>query len=94
MVNAKKLKNLAESIAPVLPIIFKVSYETGHLPSKWKEANTSAIYKKADKHDPENYRPISLTSIICKIMESLIKENLVEILKNTNALFDRQFSFF
>ena len=40
------LKKLAEPIAPVLSIIFKTSYETGRLPSKWKEANISAIYKK------------------------------------------------
>ena len=93
MVNAKILKELTEPIAPVLSIIFKTSYETGRLPSKWKEADISAIYKKGDKHDPENYRPISLTSIICKIMESLIKESLLEFLKNTNALSDRQFSF-
>ena len=93
MVNAKILKELTEPIAPVLSIIFKTSYETGRLPSKWKEANISAIYKKGGKHHPENYRPISLTSIICKIMESLIKESLLEFLKNTNALSDRQFGF-
>ena len=48
---------------------------------------------KRDKRDPENYLPISLTSIICKIMESLIKENLLEFLQKTNALSDRQFGF-
>ena len=93
LVNAKKVKKLAEPIAPVLSIIFKTSYESGRLPSRWKEANISAIYKKGDKHDPENYHPISLTSIICKIMESLIKENLLEFLQKTNALSDRKFSF-
>ena len=58
------LKELAEPIAPVLSITFKMSYESGCLPSKWKEANIIAIYKKGDKHDAENYHPISLTSII------------------------------
>ena len=93
LVNAKILKELAEPIAPVLSIIFKTSYESGRLPSKWKEANISAIYKKGDKHDLENYRPISLTSIVCEIMESLIKENLLEFLQKANVISDRQFGF-
>ena len=93
LVNAKKVKKLAEPIAPVLSIIFKTSYESGRLPSRWKEANISAIYKKGDKHDPENYRPISLTSIICEIMESLIKENLLEFVQKANVISDRQFGF-
>ena len=49
--------------------------------------------KKGDKHDPKNYRPIRLTSIIYKFMESLIKETLLQFLKNDNALSDRQFDF-
>ena len=73
LVSAKILKELAEPIVPVLSIIFKTSYETVRLPSKWKEVNiSSAIYKKGEKHDPENYSSISLTSIISKIMELII----------------------
>ena len=46
--------------------MFKTSYETGRLPTKWKEVNISTIYKRADKHDMENYHLISLKRIICK----------------------------
>ena len=53
LVNAKILKELAEPIVPVLLIILKTSYESRRLPSKWKEANISAICKKGDKHDPK-----------------------------------------
>ena len=49
--KANILKKVAEPTVPVLSIIFKVSSQTGRLPSKWKEANTKAIYKKEDKHD-------------------------------------------
>ena len=72
--NARILEKIAETIMPVLSIIFKTSSETGRLPSNWKEASISTIYKKRDKNDPENYCPITLASIICKIMESLSKE--------------------
>ena len=58
---------------PVLSIIFKTSSQTCCLPSKWKEANTKAIYKKQDKHDQEKYCPISLANLIWKIMDSLKK---------------------
>ena len=93
LVNAKILRGLAEPTVPVLSIIFKTSYESDRLPLKWKKANISGIYKKGGKHDPENCCPISLTNVICKIMESLIKENLLEFLQKMNALSDRQFSF-
>ena len=92
LVNAKILRELAEPIVPVLSIIFK-TYESCRLPLKWKKANISGIYKKGGKHDPENCCPISLTNVICKIMESLIKENLLEFLQKMNALSDRKFSF-
>ena len=93
LVHAKILKELAEPIALLSSVISETSYETGLLLSKSKEANISAIYRKRDKHDLENYRPISLTGITCKIMKLLIKETLLEFLKNTKALFDRQFGF-
>ena len=93
LVNAKILKELTEPIALLLSVISETSYETGFLLSKSKEANISAIYRKRDKHDLEHYRPISLTGITCKIMKLLIKETLLEFLKNTKALFDRQFGF-
>ena len=83
------LKELAEPIAPILSMILKTPHETARLPSKWKEANISATYRKGEKHNQENYRRISLKSIICKIMQSLIKETLIEFLKNTNALSDK-----
>ena len=70
--QCKNTKRVSWNIVPVLSIIFKTSYETGRLPSKWKEANISAIYKKGEKNDPENYSSISLTSIISKTMELII----------------------
>jgi hypothetical protein len=46
--------------------------DTGVLPKDWRDANISSIFKKGDKHLPENYRPVSLTSVTCKILEHLI----------------------
>ena len=93
LVNGKIRKKLAEPIAPILSIIFKTSCEAGRVPSEWKEENISAIYKKGGKYDLVDYRCISITSIICKIITSLIKEILLAFLKNKSALTDRQFGF-
>ena len=68
--------------------------KTGKIPKEWKIALVSAIYKrKGDKHNPVNYRPISLTSIVCKILESIIRDSLMKYLKANGILSDRQFGF-
>ena len=51
---------------------------SGDVPSDWKHANVTPIFKKGAKSDPGNYRPISLTSIPCKLFESLIKDGITE----------------
>ena len=47
----------------------QASIDTGELPKDWRSANISSIFKKGDKHLPENYRPVSFTSVTCKILE-------------------------
>ncbi len=44
------------------------------MPQDWKEANVTPIYKKGTKSSPGNYRPVSLTSISCKLMESILRD--------------------
>ena len=56
----------------------------GKIPDKWKHPNVTAIFKKGDRNKPNNYRPVSLTCIICKIMESLIRDQVMSHMKNTN----------
>ena len=80
------LKNFAEFIVAPLTIIFNKSLETGELPKIWKSALITPLYKKGPKHKPENYRPISLTSVPCKIMESIFIDYIVESIL-TNDLF-------
>ncbi len=87
------LKETAQVIAKPLAIIFQTSMDTSILPQVWKQANITAIFKKGRKDLPSNYRPVSLTSVPCKVMESLIREKIVEHLKINNLLSNKQYGF-
>ena len=69
------------------------SLNTGSLPQDWKTANITAIHKKGNKTMAGNYRPISLTSIVCRVMETLVRESLMSHMMEHNMLSDKQFGF-
>ncbi len=76
------LKKLSVPLAIPLTIIFNKSFIESKLPSLWLEANVTPIFKnKGSSNDPSNYRPISLTCIPCKLMESVIRDVLYEFIK-------------
>ena len=75
------LKRCAVGLAYPLSLIFKLSYNTGHLPDEWKLANVVPVHKKGSKSNVENYRPISLTCLVSKIFERLVQEKLMDITK-------------
>jgi len=69
--------------------IYQLSYETGSLPDDWKKAHVVPICKKGYRTNCENYRPVSPTSVPCKI----IKESLVKHLKSNKLLCQKQHGF-
>ena len=87
------LNKCAESLGVPLSIIFTRSYEEGVVPSDWREANVSPIHKKGDRNDPGNYRPVSLTSVVCKVMESIVKDRLLTELESRKVLTQCQHGF-
>ena len=90
---ARILKETAKEIAGVLSVIFQQSYEEGTVPSDWLTARISAIYKKGDKANPSNYRPVSLTGITCKIMEHIVCSQIGRHLDHNNILHPNQHGF-
>ena len=66
------LRELAEELAPALTIIFQSSLSTGIVPIDWRDAYVTPIFKKGEQYNPANYRPISLTCIVCKLMEHIM----------------------
>ena len=75
-INAKILKELQDILTPILEIIFNHSLNTGIVPSDWKLANITPLFKKGDHSQPNNYQPISLTSIVSKLFEHILSSNI------------------
>ena len=89
----KVLKECASSIAPILTIIYRKSISTGQLPDDWLTANVTPLFKKGNRSDPSNYRPVSLTSIPCKLLEHIIHSNVMAHLEDYGYLNDKQHGF-
>src|SRR5207253_10310654 len=74
-------------------VMFEASTNSRNLPSDWKSTRITPIFKKGDSSDPKNYRPIVLTCVPCKIMERLIRDEMLSFIKANNLLLDDQFGF-
>ena len=62
--------------------VFNLSLKDGVVPFEWKEANIISLCKKGSRNKSENYRPVSLKSVICKVLERLIKDHMVDFVKH------------
>ena len=90
-IHGKILKYCSGSLSKPLAILFEASYKTESIPADWKMANVVPIHKKGSKTEVNNYRQISLTSIIMKIYEKVIRD---ELLSRCEHLIDpRQHGF-
>ena len=87
------LKELADKVADGLAILFNKSLRVKQIPNIWKKARVTAIHKKKNKKLACNYRPVSLTSIVCKVMETIVRDHIVEYMKKESLFSDRQYGF-
>ena len=92
-IHPQFLNKCADELAIPLQIIFNKSITSGDVPSDWRVANITPIFKKGSKASPNNYRPVSLTSVVCKVFESLIKDIISGFLKANKLLFRSQHGF-
>ena len=87
------IKSVSEFISVPLSILFNKSLNSGTLLPDWKCANVTPIHKKGARNLACNYRPVSLTSIFSKLMESIIKDHILIHLSTNNLLSPHQFGF-
>ena len=92
-IPGRLLKICAHELVDVYQILFQASLDQGIVPPDWKGANVVPLFKKGDKSKAENYRPISLTSISCKILEHVVHSNIMGHLDRFNILDDAQHGF-
>ena len=92
-IHPRVLKELTAVISLPLTILFNASLDLGKLPDKWRTANITAIYMKGSRQVCGNFRPVSLTCIACKILESIVREQLIDYLKKNKLFSNKQFGF-
>ena len=92
-IHPRVLKETASAIAPALTALYNNILTSHDIPEDWRTAIITAIFKKGAKSDPGNYRPVSLTCIICKILESIIYDAIIEHLIKNKLLSKNQYGF-
>jgi hypothetical protein len=87
------LKLAADDTAPYLTDIFQTSGDTGKVPALWKEENVTPVFKKGSRGAAENYRPVSLTVVVCKILEHIISSHIMKYAEANSILSNIQHGF-
>ena len=92
-ISPRFLKDVADIVASPLCLIFRKSLSEGAVPEDWRRANVTPIFKKGSKADVGNYRPVSLTSVLCKAMEGILKDAIMDHLISNELLGESQHGF-
>ena len=92
-IPSRLLRMVATEIAPALTKLFQISIETSAIPIIWKHALVQPVFKKGDRSNAANYRPISLTCICCKLMEHIVRSAITEHIETNNLITDAQHGF-
>ncbi|XP_065662819.1 uncharacterized protein LOC136085442 [Hydra vulgaris] len=92
-VHLKVLKECNSAFAKPLSLILNKSFETSKLPKLWSCANIIPLFKNGNKLDPSNYKSVSLTSVVCKVMERIIKHKMMKYLVDNKLINKNQHGF-
>ncbi|KAK4817407.1 LOW QUALITY PROTEIN: hypothetical protein QYF61_013474 [Mycteria americana] len=92
-IHPRALKELADVLTKPLSIIYQQSWLTGEVPADWRLANVMPIFKKGQKEDPGNYRPVSLTLVPGKLMEQIILSAITWHVEDNQGIKPSQHGF-
>ena len=92
--SPRVLNDLSETLAEAITTIYQKSLEEETVPNDWLNARVVPMYKKkGERYDCENYRPISITCILCKVMEHIVASHIRKHLETNNILYPLQHGF-
>ena len=91
--HPRVIKELENELALHFYNIFRLSVDQRKAASDWKLANVPPLFKGGSRENPGNYRPISLTSVVCKILESIIADQITEHIERNNLMLGSQHGF-
>ena len=89
----KLLQQCEDELAPVLAMLYRKLLNSEQVPAEWKTASVIPIFKKGKKTAAENYRPVSLTCVSCKLLESIIKDDIMDHLSRNQLIRKSQHGF-
>ncbi|PJE77977.1 hypothetical protein CI610_03092 [invertebrate metagenome] len=92
-IHPRFIKETINELKESLNLIFNKSFDQSTLPSDWRHAHVTPIYKKGPRNEPGNYRPISLTSVPCKIMQRIIRDSILQHMETNNLFSSHQHGF-
>jgi len=87
------LREAADELAPVVSKLYQHSLNTGTVPKDWRDALIVPVFKKGEKHQPSNYRPVSLTSVVCKVLEHVVYSSVMRFYDQHHILTEAQHGF-
>jgi len=93
LMSPRVLIEAAEAIVTPVTMLIQKTLSEGTLPQRWKDAAVTPIYKKGKKSTPGNYRPVSLTSVLCKLTEGIIRDHIMDHLYKNHLLTSCQHGF-
>ena len=92
-ISPKILTETVEQISTPLAHVFDMSLQEGIVPLEWKEAHIIPLFKKGSRSKSVNYRPVSLTSVICKVLETIIRDHMMDFLIKHKLINPSQHGF-
>ena len=92
-IHPRLLKELSNELTKPLALLFKKSLQEALIPQQWKKSHVSPIYKNGHCMQPNNYRLVSLTSVIRKLLEKIVRQAVMEHLIGNGLINDNQHGF-
>lgn len=92
-ISPRILKECSQVLSSPLALLLNISFSSGQLPTMWKNADITPVHKKGNRNLRENYRQISLTCILCKIAEKLVRSRVVDFWSDLNLFNPDQFTY-